>query len=78
MSGNGTRARRILGRPPDPGSESAGWAIFSYMLSGMIFYGGLGWVLGRWVIHAAWPFPAGMVVGLALAIVLVVLRFGRS
>jgi hypothetical protein len=48
------------------------------MLAGMIFYGGLGWVIGRWVIHSALFFPLGMVFGLALAIVLVILRFGRS
>ena len=78
MSGNGTPARRGLGKPPAPGTENPGWAIFSYMLAGMIFYGGLGWVIGRWVIHSALFFPLGMVFGLALAIVLVILRFGRS
>jgi hypothetical protein len=78
MSGSGTKARRGLGKPPQPGTENPGWAIFSYMLSGMIFYGGAGWALGHWVLHAAWPFPAGMVAGLALSIVLIILRFGRA
>ena len=48
------------------------------MLSGMIVYGALGWVLGRWVLHSTLLFPIGMVVGLALAVVLVILRFGRT
>jgi ATP synthase protein I len=78
MSENGTRARRGLGKPPDPHTENPGWAIFSYMLSGMIFYGGVGWALGRWVVHSSLLFPLGMVVGLALAIVLVIFRYGRS
>jgi ATP synthase protein I len=78
MSGNGTPARRGLGKAPAPGTENPGWAIFSYMLSGMIFYGGVGWALGRWVIHSSLAFPIGMVVGLALAITLVILRYGRS
>jgi ATP synthase protein I len=60
------------------GAENPGWAVFSYMLAGMIFYGGLGWVIGRWVIHSALCFPLGMVVGLALSVTLVILRYGRS
>jgi ATP synthase protein I len=69
--------RRRLGPPPDPQHESPGWTVFSYLLSGMIFYGALGWALGRWVVHSTLLFPIGMVVGLALAVVLVILRFGR-
>jgi ATP synthase protein I len=78
MSGNGTPARRGLGKSAAPGTENPGWAIFSYMISGMIFYGGVGWAVGRWVIHSSLVFPIGMVVGLALAITLVILRYGRS
>jgi ATP synthase protein I len=78
MSGNGTRTRRSLGKAPAPGTENPGWTIFSYMLSGMIFYGGVGWALGHWVFHTTLLFPIGMVVGLALAITLIILRYGRS
>jgi ATP synthase protein I len=78
MSESGTRTRRVLGKPPTPGTENPGWAVFSYMITGMIFYGGVGWALGRWVFHTALLFPLGMVVGLALAVTLVILRFGRS
>lgn len=70
--------RRGLGAPPDTRHENPGWTIFSYLLSGMIFYGAIGWALGRWVVHSTLLFPIGMVVGLALAITLVVLRYGRS
>jgi hypothetical protein len=70
--------RRGLGTPPDPRHESPGWTVFSYLLSGMILYGALGWILGRWVVHSTLLFPIGMVVGLALAVVLVILRFGRT
>ena len=71
-------SRRGRGIPAGPGGRSDGWAAFSYLLSGMIVYGGIGWVLGHWVIHSALVFPLGMVLGLALATVLVVFRFGRS
>ena len=47
------------------------------MLSGMIFYGAIGWAIGRWVVHSTLLFPIGMVVGLALAVTLVIFRFGR-
>lgn len=74
---DGPRSRWRPGPPPDLRHESPGWTVFSYLLSGMILYGAIGWILGRWVVHSTLLFPIGMVVGLALAIVLVILRFGR-
>ena len=59
------------------GEGNPGWTVFSYLLSGMIFYGAIGWAIGRWVVHSTLLFPIGMVVGLALAVTLVILRFGR-
>lgn len=81
QAGDGTRARRWLGMgkpPPDTRTENPGWTVFSYMLSGMIFYGGVGWAIGHWAVHSALFFPLGMVVGLALGITLVILRYGRT
>jgi ATP synthase protein I len=60
-----------------PGGEQAGWTIFSYLIAGMACYGGIGWLVGRWT-HLAVLFPVGMLVGLALAILLIILRYGRS
>ncbi len=37
-----------------------------------------GWVIGHWLVHSALFFPLGMVVGLALGITLVILRYGRT
>jgi hypothetical protein len=54
-----------------------GWSVFSYMIGGMILYGGIGWLVGRWT-HLPALFPIGMIVGLALAIVLVIFRVTRS
>lgn len=72
------RSRRPLGAPPDTSQENPGWAVFSYLLGGMAFYGAIGWAIGHWVLHSALWFPLGMVVGLALSIVLIILRFGRA
>ncbi len=63
------------GRSPSGGN--AGWTIFGYLLAGMAFYGGAGWLVGRWV-HATLLFPLGMLAGLAVAIALITLKYGRS
>jgi ATP synthase protein I len=59
-----------------PAAQNDGWAVFSYLLSGMIFYGLVGWLVSR-ATHMAMLFPVGMLVGLALAIVLIVFKYGR-
>jgi ATP synthase protein I len=65
---------REQGVPPE---ENAGWRIFGYLLSGMAFYGAVGWLLSR-VTHVAALFPVGMLAGLVLGIVLIVYRYGRA
>ncbi len=70
--------RRGQDAPPGTGDRGDGWTAVSYLLGGMIFYGGIGWLLGHWVFHSALFFPLGMVVGLALSTVLLIFRFGRS
>ena len=60
-----------------PRPESFGWSLFSYMVGGMLLYGGIGWLVGRWT-QLPVLFPVGMVVGLALAIVLIIFRVTRS
>ncbi|HUZ23127.1 MAG TPA: hypothetical protein VMV07_05120 [Streptosporangiaceae bacterium] len=73
-------ARDARDARPEPGDgppeQNAGWAIFSYLLSGMIFYGLVGWLVSK-VTHIAVLFPVGMLVGLAAAIVLIVFKYGR-
>jgi ATP synthase protein I len=63
--------------PRGPHGASAGWTILSYMIGGMALYGALGWLIGRWT-GIALLFPFGMLLGLGLAIVMVMLRYGRS
>jgi F0F1-type ATP synthase assembly protein I len=63
------RARR-------PVEDNAGWSIFSYLISGMVFYGLVGWLVGHFT-HIAWLFPIGALVGLILAFVLIVYKYGR-
>jgi ATP synthase protein I len=64
-------------RSDGPPEQNAGWTIFSYLLAGMFFYGALGWLVSRWT-RLPVIFPVGMIVGLLLAIVLIVWRYGRA
>jgi ATP synthase protein I len=59
-----------------PPEANAGWTIFTYLLAGMLAYGLLGWVVARFT-HLSVLFPIGMVVGLVLAIVLIIFKYGR-
>jgi F0F1-type ATP synthase assembly protein I len=63
--------------PPADGGQNIGMSIFSYLLSGMLVYGGLGWLISRWT-GLSLIFPLGMLFGLALAIGVVIYRHGRS
>jgi F0F1-type ATP synthase assembly protein I len=58
-------------------SQNAGWSIFGYLISGMVFYGGLGWLIGHWT-HFAGLFPIGALVGLGVGIFAVIYKYGRQ
>jgi ATP synthase protein I len=66
------------GGRPRQRDENPGWAIASYLIAGMLLYGGIGWLIGRWTGSTALPLAIGMLVGLALALALVIFRYGRS
>lgn len=76
MSGEGRQPDQ---QPDDSDHQSftnAAWSIPSYILSGMAVYGGVGWLLDRWLGLSA-LFPIGILVGLGLALYLVYHRYGR-
>jgi len=62
--------------PRHPGGVD-GWQILSYMLGGMILYGGIGWLIGRWT-GVAVLFPIGMILGIVLSVLMIIFRFTRS
>jgi ATP synthase protein I len=53
-----------------------GWTVMSYMLSGLVAYGAIGWLIAR-VTHVQLLFPIGMMVGIAVSVGYVIYRFGR-
>jgi ATP synthase protein I len=62
---------------PRPASERDGWRVLSYMLGGMVLYGGLGWLVGHWT-GITILFPLGMILGIVLSIVMIAFRYSRS
>ena len=57
--------------------ENAMWSIVGYLLSGLLFWGGVGYGLDKWLDKSFFP-PIGLLVGISGAISLVWLRFGRQ
>jgi F0F1-type ATP synthase assembly protein I len=58
-------------------TKGSGYTVLSYLIAGMLAYGGIGWVIGHFT-HLSLFFPIGMLVGLAIAIGWIVYSFGRS
>ena len=52
-----------------------GWTIFSYLIAGMLAYGGIGWLIGH-AVHMQILFPVGMLVGLAISLGWIIYRYG--
>ena len=76
-----SRWERGQGGRQDAGQSSAGLGtggeVVSYLLAGMLAYGGIGWLIGR-AVHIGLFFPLGMGVGLAIALGWVIYRYGLA
>jgi len=64
---------------PDGGSRwrgsEAAWAIITTLLAGPIAWGGIGWLVDRWLGTGVF-LPAGVVVGMVGSFYLVIKRYG--
>lgn len=56
---------------------STGWAVFSYLIAGMLAYGAIGWLISH-ATRIAVFFPVGMLVGLGISLAFVIHRYGRA
>jgi ATP synthase protein I len=66
------------GRPgPRQPREGTGWSVVSYLIGGMLLYGFIGWLIGRWT-HIELLTGVGIVVGIGLALALILFRFARQ
>lgn len=57
--------------------EADAWNAFSYLLSGMLLWGGVGWLLSLWLGSRAF-IGLGLMVGVASGLLLVWYRYGRQ
>ncbi len=68
MAGNDVRDGRA--RTPN---ETA-WMITGRLVAGMVLYGGIGWLLGRWLGHEPLFIAGGLLIGMAASLYLVYAR----
>jgi ATP synthase protein I len=79
-SGNGANARvtdRTAAAEGRARGLDVGWTVFSYLIAGMLAYGGIGWLIGR-AVHVSLLFPAGMLIGLAISTGFIIYRYGKQ
>ncbi len=74
----GWRALLIPQMREHSGGIGTGYTVVSYLLGGLIAYGGIGWLIGRWTGLTHILLPAGMLFGLAVSTGWIIYRYGRS
>jgi len=75
MPPRGDSRPRPAGTASQGSGAETGWAIIGTMISGMAVWGGVGWLLDHWLDTRVF-FPVGIILGMAVAIYLVVARYG--
>lgn len=60
--------------PPSRGPSRDPWAAVGYLVAGIGFYGGLGWLADRWL-HTGFFVVIGLLLGLALGTYLTIKTF---
>ena len=66
-------------RGPSPTfqADAMGATIIAYLVTGPAFFGGLGWLLDRWLGFGVFT-PVGVIAGMALSLYTIWLRYGRT
>ena len=57
--------------------DNALWSIFGYLVSGLLFWGGIGWAADQFF-NTGYLTLIGLLVGMGGALYLIWLRFGRE
>lgn len=52
-----------------------GWGVTGTLISGMAVWGGIGWLVDQWLDTRVF-FPVGVILGIAVAIYVVVVKYG--
>ncbi|QLQ17304.1 MAG: AtpZ/AtpI family protein [Micropruina sp.] len=51
--------------------------IISYLVAGLLLYGGIGWLLDWWL-KTGFFFPTGIIVGAVAGMYVIIRRYGRT
>ena len=71
------RALRAAQAADDTGlTKGSGYTVLSYLIAGMLAYGGIGWLIGHFT-RISLLFPIGMLVGLAISVGWIIYMYGR-
>lgn len=54
-----------------------GMTVLSYIVAGIVFYGGLGWV-GDHFLNTSFLLPLGLILGMVGSLYLIIKRYGQS
>ena len=57
--------------------EARMWNVVSYLISGPVMFGGIGWALDRWLGYGFFV-PVGILAGMAVSLYLVWFRYGTQ
>lgn len=60
-----------------PSDNGAAWSIVGYLLSGLLFWGGVGWAMDHWL-KTHFFLLGGLLLGVSASIYLIWLRIGRN
>jgi F0F1-type ATP synthase assembly protein I len=73
--GMSSKAEKRSQRSAKAHAVDQGVTVLSYLIGGVLVYGGLGW-LGDRFFHTGFLLPLGIVLGAALAVYTIIKRFG--
>jgi F0F1-type ATP synthase assembly protein I len=68
-----------MSKDADPGGASdaaAGFAVLGTLISGMAVWGGVGWLLDRWLDTRAF-LPIGVLLGVTCSIYIIVVKYAK-
>jgi F0F1-type ATP synthase assembly protein I len=65
-------------RPADEEGAGAGWTFLSYLISGMLVWGLIGWAVDAWLDLDGIGIAVGVVIGMALGIYLILRKVGAN